>query len=1513
MMLLFSCMSGYFGDPNKEGGFCEECGCHPDGSLNPACDPSSGQCECRPGVTGRDCSLCQERHAFLNGFCTSCDQGCTKELMLMLDDIGGVLNGQDFSNLRPIPWKRVSRIENMTRDMYEILGSVRSGKTDAESLFKELSDHNKYLKEANTVADQAKFLKDRSIKSAESLDMVVDGGIKISKDAQQQFRDLSDIVEQLKYFIRHGGTKQDVSNISEWISKAKKFLDKIIEDGEYIEKRYHRGLVEFEKADRLFKKITSNKLNDTSFDGLRVRLEGLSQWINSYRDAIWDDARKNTLAAMRISDIVSKRIDRYKDVSAEISELLGKANDDLAKSEKLVESSKSDKLLSMYDNFKEVKEVLMPATKAKMQKCRDEADKFAQVLDEYRKEYAVESAKHADKLEAEAEKLGSLFEDTKVAAENSMKASNAYAEIVNALRNASRAAEEAKLAAAEAYIDADSKSDTSMVNMAIQSKEDSLMLKEEANKLNLGDLEDQRAEYVKRLNNVKDGVTKGMEMKKSILNQYQSFDDQHDRMRGLASMAVDAKNKAAEIQRQTKEMADSIDNLDESLRELKNFAGAGIRNITDNIREANKEVQSAMLKVKKVNKQAKEHETRIGDLGFQISLLKEKIKEAREMASRIRISVKSDESGSCRRSFISPARPSPANNISVKYRPHEGVPDSLIFLSKTKSKRTQASEYMAIELLDRRIIAHWNIGAGPMKATNMYTVNYLTANDRSAWYHIDLNRIGNAVILSVGQTMSGEGVHLIVEPLNVTVGRVNPENDVIFNTVPGETTIQLGCDPAVADELGLSTNRFYGTIGELTVDSENLPLWAFSMTNRDCEGDFAVPTTRASGHMFKDGFAQIKMSLAERVSGSVVSVIFAAYSPDGLLYFRGSQTIGDFLSIELRDGRVVFKINLGGGSYVSVQSKKAFYTDGLVHTVRAVRNNDQIHLQVDSESDRSSATIPGTNTMLNVMVDDHYVGGVPPGFNTSVFQRFDIHWTGFFGCIQSIKPSQVTELDLDNPIRSQGKLPGCSFKAGKLEPTDHVFGFPQPGYLVTQGIQLSDNSSVGFNFRTREANATLLFQSTNLATYRRRERRIASDEGQGYIGFYLHRGILVVHIGTDSSQRSKMATLRSLNTYNDGQLHSVFLSREETSILLRIDDRLVVSSSLSDRAMIGAPETQMFIGGFPEKVKPSSNEIPFSEPLIGCISDIYNNYKFVPITPEAHIAIIGFCPIDAKFTTIPPADEAIHADEHASARKASKLQLHMTEPTLSTFEQHIGEIIDGVSSVIGKLPTDPPSPKKTKKPFDPYTHLTTDTPEQSVTIKLSTPQTDVSKTSQSSAMQSHEESARSQRQCGPDLIAETDGKHAAYYGVSETSHTRLNFVRSFGKEYPSVEQFKLELSFRTSSPDGILWIWANYKNYTRYFYLFLENGFLKFSVKGHRNPKTFTIPSEKLDDGEWHDVRIIKHNREGSVKIDALPEYPVKDISNPRVMQKRMYVAGVISKHRKRFTLLSPPFVGCIR
>ncbi|VDO43357.1 unnamed protein product [Brugia timori] len=268
-------------------------------------------------------------------------------------------------------------------------------------------------------------------------------------------------------------------------------------------------------------------------------------------------------------------------------------------------------------------------------KCRDEADKYGQLLDAYHEEYVEKSEHHAAALEDEAQKLKNSFADTKDAAADPVRASNAYKEILDALRNASEAAEGAKKAAEFAYIDADPKSDISMVNMALQAKNRSMDIKEEADELGLKDLEKERLTANMDLNELKETLQNSMKRKIGISEQYQSFDDQHDRMTGLISVVDDAEKRAKNVHQKMQEISVEIATMSDAVSKLKGFAGQGIRNVTNDVRKANQGAQEAMKKVSEVKKQTDSDSKRINVLGEQIKLLQEKIKEAREKASRV--------------------------------------------------------------------------------------------------------------------------------------------------------------------------------------------------------------------------------------------------------------------------------------------------------------------------------------------------------------------------------------------------------------------------------------------------------------------------------------------------------------------------------------------------------------------------------------------------------------------------------------------------------------------------------------------------------------------------------------------------------------------------------------------------------------------------------------------------------------------------------------------------------------
>jgi hypothetical protein len=64
------CAYGHYGYPTVPGGSCIPCRCNTAGSASDECDIETGQCNCRPGSIGRDCSQCtQERHVLISLVC----------------------------------------------------------------------------------------------------------------------------------------------------------------------------------------------------------------------------------------------------------------------------------------------------------------------------------------------------------------------------------------------------------------------------------------------------------------------------------------------------------------------------------------------------------------------------------------------------------------------------------------------------------------------------------------------------------------------------------------------------------------------------------------------------------------------------------------------------------------------------------------------------------------------------------------------------------------------------------------------------------------------------------------------------------------------------------------------------------------------------------------------------------------------------------------------------------------------------------------------------------------------------------------------------------------------------------------------------------------------------------------------------------------------------------------------------------------------------------------------------
>lgn len=314
----------------------------------------------------------------------------------------------------------------------------------------------------------------------------------------------------------------------------------------------------------------------------------------------------------------------------------------------------------------------------------------------------------------------------------------------------------------------------------------------------------------------------------------------------------------------------------------------------------------------------------------------------------------------------------------------------------------------------------------------------------------------------------------------------------------------------------------------------------FDSSTGECDGAPGLPASSSAGHMFRDGFAQVRMPMTERAQ-TMVSVTFSAYSKNGLLYFRGCPQTRDFFAIQLEEGHVVVRARIAGQTEVELRSALNSYADGRAHKVRTIRKDQKVHLHVDEGlgQDKTAVGIQGPDSaVLRIANHEHYVAGVPPDFPRAAFEQDRLQLQGFFGCVQSVRPTEVSELDLDHPVRSQRKQAGCVFTEQRLTPNDHVVGFARPGYLLAKGFRLAaPQSSLSFNFRSRHPNALLLYQSGDELGSRSRR---SADES--FLAFYLRDGLLLAHLSTEHGTK---ALLTSAEEYGDGLQHSVFLARAD--------------------------------------------------------------------------------------------------------------------------------------------------------------------------------------------------------------------------------------------------------------------------------------------------------------------------------------------------------------------------------
>lgn len=119
----------------------------------------------------------------------------------------------------------------------------------------------------------------------------------------------------------------------------------------------------------------------------------------------------------------------------------------------------------------------------------------------------------------------------------------------------------------------------------------------------------------------------------------------------------------------------------------------------------------------------------------------------------------------------------------------------------------------------------------------------------------------------------------------------------------------------------------------------------------------ALTVVTDNGYMFGgNGYVILAKDRFRPEKISMVRLSVKTFAENGLIYLMGLEK--DFLSIEMRDGNIVYQYDLGSGRLTLRSNQK--FNDGKWHTIQANRLSQDGILKIDSLTGRMTVNSNGT-------------------------------------------------------------------------------------------------------------------------------------------------------------------------------------------------------------------------------------------------------------------------------------------------------------------------------------------------------------------------------------------------------------------------------------------------------------------------------------------------------------------------------------------------------------------------
>ncbi|XP_010119438.1 PREDICTED: laminin subunit alpha-3, partial [Chlamydotis macqueenii] len=1112
------CAPGYFGNPQKYGGYCQKCNCNNNGQLA-SCDRLTGECfnnEPKDVDPNEDCDPCD-----------SCVITLLKDLSTIGDELQLIKSQLQNVHASTRTLEQMRRLETRIKDLKVLLNNYRSVVHNQGSKVDELETEFVNLNhDVNALQEKAEM----NYKAAEILFNNFGQTNQKGKDLVSQIQIVVNNIQVLLEQI--AGTNAEGNNLP--LGDAAK---------------------ELAEAQRMMTEMRNRNFGQLQAEAEKERTE--AQLLLAH---IKNELRKYHQENHGLIKIVRDSLNEYESKITDLREALNEATGQIKQAENLnrdngvlledikkrieetnvQQNSVLDILSSARSSLTQANSVL-----GLLQKSKEEYESLAAQLDGARKDMneklannslsaskeplVVRAEEHAKSLQDLAKQLeeikNSARKDELVGC--AVEASTAYDNIINAIKAAEEAASKAGNAA-DSALSIVKREDLSGKASKLKTESSTLLSQAQETERTLQALGPTLEDIKQRLD-VSDGKKNTLQVDLVTLQNNLNGINRDD----IDSIITSAKDMVKSAEDVTTNVLDELLPIQVDVEKIKSTYGStqsagfgkALMEANNSVKKLTNKLPDLFSKIESINQQLMP----ISNISENVNRIRELIQQARDAANKVAIPMRFNGSSGVE------VRP-PSNLEDLK-----GYTSLSFFLQRPQTRlgtlkrafnkfvlylgnKDASKDYIGMVVKDGHFTCVYNLGDGDVEIDVQPFVTQ-SETEEAVMDQVKFERIYQYVKLNyIKAASSASPEH--ESPLTAS----SRGSDTLLNLDPSTVVFYVGgYPPDFRPPRKLDYPHYEGCIELDNLNEHIISLYNFKRT-------FNLNTTEVqpcrrykeeTDQSYFEGTGYASVTLKEPNTHSQVRYeqTIETTADEGIVFFAAN---GDqFISVPIKDGHTVFRYKVGSEPPKEIETK-ATVNDGTykqIHLVLA-RSKNTVHVSPDIKAN------------INVFVfTKYYLGGIPP----SLRERFNISTPSFRGCMKNVKNPNTASVIFDETV-------GVSKKCSDDWKLIRSAAFSKKGTLSLSaaGFPFPKDFQVGFGFQTMASTGTLL--NYNL--------------WPNILTIFLRPGFVIAKMGEKEIELKKK--------YEDGSLHYVTVIRTDNIVRLLVDDESALASvdSPTPRALI---------------------------------------------------------------------------------------------------------------------------------------------------------------------------------------------------------------------------------------------------------------------------------------------------------------------------------------------------------